>query len=118
MTRPLFDLMSEKRKMEKQKAKPTQENQMACDVFYWHGTLQKQRLPVLNKYIDRFNLVDSRNINKTQKLDANIIHLHATVNKNHFQFATAEEKYPKRITNVKLGRSGGRRTREAGEFDV
>ena len=102
--------------MEEKKAKPTQENQMACEVFDWHGTLQKQRLPVLNKYIDRFNLVDSRNINKTQKLDVNIMHLHATVNKNHFQFATAEEKYPKRITNDEVEQIRRKKNKRSGRI--
>ena len=57
---------------------------------------------MLNEWIPCKNRVDARNKTKTQKHDATVMHLHATVNKHPFhmfQPTTAEENYSKCITN-------------------
>ena len=57
---------------------------------------------MLNEWIPCKNRVDARNKTKTQKYDATVMHLHATVNKHPFhmfQPATAEENCSKCITN-------------------
>jgi ATP adenylyltransferase/5',5'''-P-1,P-4-tetraphosphate phosphorylase II len=71
-------LMSEKRKLEKQ-AKNARENEMTCDEFDWlkmlkDGTLSKQRLDVLNKYIDKHKLAVTKTSKKQNKVEAIDLH--------------------------------------------
>ena len=72
-------MMSEKRKHEKQ-TKKQQEDEMSCDDFDWYkmlddGTLEKQRVAILDKYIYHYQLLSVRNKNKPEKLRSIIKHL-------------------------------------------
>ena len=72
-------MMSVKREQEKQ-TKNQQEDRIPCDDFDWYkmlddATLKKQRVAILNKYIDHYQLPLVRNKNKPEKLRAIIKHL-------------------------------------------
>ena len=74
-----LEMMSEKRKMEK-KNKNLKENTMSYEEFDWmkmlnSGTLAKQRVCVLDKYIDKHNLLAVKGKNKPQKVNAIMDHL-------------------------------------------
>ena len=74
-----IEMMSGKRKQEKQ-TKNQQEDRMSCDDFDWYkmlddGTLEKQRVAILNKYIDHYQLPLVRNKNKPEKSRAITKHL-------------------------------------------
>ena len=74
-----IEMMSGKRKQEKQ-TKNQQEDRMLCDDFDWYKmlddrTLEKQRVAILNKYIDHYQLPLVWNKNKPEKLRAIIKHL-------------------------------------------
>ena len=74
-----IEMMSGKRKQEKQ-TKNQQEDRMSCDDFDWYkmlddGTLKKQRVALVNKYTDHYQLPLVRDKNKPEKLRAIIKHL-------------------------------------------
>ena len=74
-----LETMSRKRKMEK-KNKNSKENTMSYEEFDWmemlsSGTLAKQRVCVLDKYIDKHNLLAVKGKNKPQKVNAIMDHL-------------------------------------------
>ena len=74
-----LEMMSGKRKMEK-KNKNLKENTMSYEEFDWmkmlnSGTLAKQRVCVLDKYIDKHNLLAVKGKNKPQKVNAIMDHL-------------------------------------------
>ncbi len=77
-------LMGEKRKLEKQ-TKNARENEMTCDEFDWFkmlkdGTLSKQRVDVLNKYIDKYKLAVTKKSKKQNKVEAIALHLRIRLN--------------------------------------
>ncbi|EDO30504.1 predicted protein [Nematostella vectensis] len=64
----------------KSKRKKQQEDRMSFDDFDWNkmlddGTLEKQRVAILDKCIDHYQLLSVRNKNKPEKLRAIIKHL-------------------------------------------
>ena len=74
-----IEMMSGKRKQEKQ-TKNQQEARRPCDDFDWYkmladGTLEKQHVAILNKYIDHYQLLLVRDKNKPEKLRAIFKHL-------------------------------------------
>ena len=74
-----IEMMSGKRKQEKQ-TKNQQEDRIPCDDFDWYkmlddGTLNIQRVAILNKYTDHYQLPLVRDKNKSEKLRAIIKHL-------------------------------------------
>ena len=74
-----LEMMSEKRKVEKQ-TKNAQENRKSCEDFDWQkmledGTLKKQRVTILDKYIEYYQLSSVLNKNKPEKLKAIIQHM-------------------------------------------
>ena len=74
-----IEMMSGKQKQEKQ-TKNQQEDRIPCDDFDWYkmlddGTLKKQRVAILNKYTDHYQLPLVRDKNKPEKLRAIIKHL-------------------------------------------
>ena len=74
-----IEMISVKREQEKQ-TKNQQEDRIPCDDFDWYkmlddATLKKQRVAILNKYIDHYQLPLVRNKNKPEKLRAIIKHL-------------------------------------------
>ena len=74
-----LEMMSEKRKMEK-KNNNLKENTMPYEEFDWmemlnSGTLAKQRVCVLDKYIHKHNLLAVKGKNKLQKVSVIMDHL-------------------------------------------
>ena len=74
-----IEMMSGKQKQEKQ-TKNQQEDRIPCDDFEWYkmlddGTLKKQRVAILNKYTDHYQLPLVRDKSKPEKLRAIIKHL-------------------------------------------
>ncbi len=74
-----LEMMSEKRKVEKQ-TKNAQENRKSCEDFDWQkmledGTLKKQRVTILDKYIEYYQSSSVLNKNKPEKLKAIIQHM-------------------------------------------
>ena len=74
-----LEMMNEKRKTET-RGRKLQENSMSYADFDWQkmvneGTLQKQRVCVLHKYIEKHHLSAVRNKNKPEKVSAIIHHL-------------------------------------------
>lgn len=80
-----LEMMSEKRKTEKKK-KNLKENAMSYEEFDWNemlndGTLAKQRVPILDKYIEKHNLLAVKSGKKSQKVNAIIDHLQSNKRK-------------------------------------
>ena len=72
-------MMSEKRKTEEKK-KNLKENAMSYEEFDWNemlndGTLAKQCVPILDKHIEKHNLLAVKSGKKPQKVNAIIDHL-------------------------------------------
>ena len=74
-------------KNEKQKRKKKlKENAMSYEEFDWNemlndGTLAKQRVPILEKYIKKHNLLAVKSGKKSQKVNAIIDHLQSNKRK-------------------------------------
>ena len=78
-----LEMMNDKRKTET-RDKNLQENNMSCEDFDWQkmfneGTLAKQRVCILDKYIEKYNLSAVRNKKKTEKVSAIVHHLQYAV---------------------------------------
>ena len=74
-----LEMMNERKKNET-RGRNLQENSMSYEDFDWQkmineGTLEKQRVCVLDKYIEKHHLSAVRNKNKPEKVSASIHHL-------------------------------------------
>ena len=82
-------MMNNKRKTEK-KTENAKENTMSYEEFDWNktlndGTLAKQRVPVLNKYIEKHNLFAVKTKKKSQKVQAIVDHLQSSAKRRDKQ---------------------------------